>query len=621
MALSGVLARLRRRRRVEERRYRVERPRPGLMDVVDYIAVNYFGGIGRWVVRNFELEEAIRRAGITTYPHLYASRMVLATVTTFLLSFYFSIWIALSGVSLPIKASLIFILMMLPVIVLAFFLLYPSLKISERKEGVDTELPFFAVYLATMSRARVPISVVLSRVAELKIFSAVRREAQLILRNIKLLGRDPLDAVEDNAIYHPSHRYRDLMLGYTTTVKIGGDVVHYLEIKANDIFESRLSDIKAIADRVSLYTEIYITVAVIAVIAFYVFFTISSVLGGGQGGVFGGVAQMILFSFVFLPFTTLVMLYLIHRAQPKSPVKVTAYYKAIIYYSIPLSLAVGTAAMILTGVITIFAGTVTYDKAFIVKSVITLDAYLLAFSIPPAIAYIIVARRHRGLGLALANFLRDLTEVRKTGLSPERSIENVSIRDYGPLNPIVRRMATGVRLGLNIEEAVRGAVKGVRDWVVLSTMRFLVDSIELGGGSPDVLETLARFTHSLVLLEEELKRKLRVYILMPYLGAILVTASSILILSFITQTLQTITPEGAGTIGAGFASVSVITEKEELAKIALFLLLGSIFNSWLMGIVAGKIRDGTVASGFIHASLLLLITSLVGIIALQTLPI
>jgi flagellar protein FlaJ len=190
----------------------------------------------------------------------------------------------------------------------------------------------------------------------------------------------------------------------------------------------------------------------------------------------------------------------------------------MIYYSIPLSLTIGTAVMILTGVINIFTGAVTYDKSFIARVVITFDTYLILFSLPPAIAYLIVARRHRGIGIALANFLRDLTEVRKTGLSPEKSIESVAARDYGPLNPVVRRMATSLRLGLSIEEAVRGAVRDIKDWIVLATMRFLVDSIELGGGSPDVLETLARFAHGLVTLEEELKKKLRLYVFMPYLG-------------------------------------------------------------------------------------------------------
>ncbi len=623
--MSGLLGRLRGGRRVE-RRYEVRKPRPTLIDIIDFIAINYLGRVGTWIARNFELEDAIRRAGMTIYPQLYAARVALATFTALFLALYLSLWIALSGINIILKAIIIVFLLLTPILVFAAGLAYPALKISERKEGVDTELPFFAAYLATMARARVPVSVVLTRVAELKIFNAMRREAQLILRNIKLLGKDPLDAVEDNAIYHPSFRYRDLMLGYTTTVKVGGDVVHYLEIKANDIFESRVADIKLLAERMSLYTEIYITIAVIATIAFYIFFTISSVLGG-QGGAFGGAAQIILFAFVFLPIMTLIMLYIIHKSQPKTPVRVTAPHRAIIYYSIPLSLALGTAAMILTGTISAFTGNVTYDKAFIVKSVITLDVFLLAFSLPPAITYIMIARKHRGLGLALANFLRDLTEVRKTGLSPERSIESVSVRDYGPLNPIVRRMATSIRLGLSIEEAVRGAVKGVKDWVVLATMRFLVDSIELGGGSPEVLETLARFAYSLVMLEEELKRRLRVYIFMPYLGAILVTASSIIVLSFIAETLQAITPEaatgvatGAATVG-GFGITLEAVQGEQLAKIALLLLLGSLFNSWLMGIVAGKIRDGTIASGFIHASLLLVITSIIGILAVQTLPI
>jgi hypothetical protein len=102
-----------------------------------------------------------------------------------------------------------------------------------------------------------------------------------------------------------------------------------------------------------------------------------------------------------------------------------------------------------------------------------------------------------------------------------------------------------------------------------------------------------------------------------------VAGSSILILSFTAETLQTITPETPGLqTPAAIGGVTLeAVQGEELAKIALYLLLGSVFNAWLMGIVAGKIRDGSIAAGFVHGILLLVITSVIGLLALQTLPI
>lgn len=597
----------------ERREYKPRRPTPSITDIIDFIAVQYFRGPGRWLVKTFELEAQIKRAGLLIYPDLYGARLALALAFASGLALYLSVWTALTHLSIVVKLALIFMYFMIPLLVFVYGLIYPSMKASDRKEGVESELPFFVVYLSTLARAGVPVSVIVDRVSKLKIFNAIRREAQLITRDIRLLGKDPLDAVENNALNHPSPRYRDFMLGYSTTVKTGGDVIHYLEIRTQDILQSRLSEMRLIADRMSLYTELYITFAVIATLAFYLFFTISSIFQVGSG--FGNLANFALYIFVVMPSVTIILLYMVHKAQPKSPIASKSPTRALISYGLPAAFLLGPLTAFTTGAIDLLYGA-EVSRGKILATSYSLGVFLVALSVPPAIAYIRENRKVRDLSRAVANFLRDLAEIRKTGLGPEKSIEALSGRDYGPLTPIVQKMASSLRLGLNLEEAVRNAVRGYKDWLLLASFRFLVDSIDLGGGNPEVLDSLARYAHSLVDLEEELRKRLRVYLIMPYVGAILVTGSSILILTFISQTLQVISPEG--TIGAvGVRPVG----PQDLVKIALLLSVGAVFNSWLMGIMAGKIRDRTIAAGFIHGTLLVIITLLIITVSLYVLGI
>ncbi len=610
--IERILERVRGR---ERREYRPRRPAPSIRDVIDFIAVRYFRDIGRWIVKTFELDEQIKRAGLLVYPDLYGARLALALAVASFIAIYLSVWTVLTNLSLIVKIGLLIIYFMIPLLVFAYGLIYPSMKASDRKEGVESELPFFAVYLSTLARAGVPVAVIVDRVSKLKIFAAIRREAELITRDIRLLGKDPLDAVESNALNHPSPRYRDFMLGYSTTVKTGGDVVHYLEIRAQDILQSRLAEMRLISERMSLYTELYITFAVIATLAFYLFFTISSIFQTGGGG-FQSLANFALYSFVVMPTITIIMLYMVHKAQPKSPIAIKSPTRALIIYGIPAALILGPLTAFATGSINLLFGA-PVDKGAIIGASVTLGVFLVALSLPPAIAYTRESRKMRGLSRAVANFLRDLAEIRKTGLGPEKSIEALSGRDYGPLTIIVKKMATSLRLGLNLEEAVRNAVKGYKDWLLLASFRFLVDSVDLGGGNPEVLDSLARYAHSLVDLEEELRKRLRVYLVMPYIGAILVTGSSMLVLAFISQTLQVVSPEtGVG----GALGIKPVTG-EDMAKIALLLSVGAVFNAWLMGIMAGKIRDRTIAAGFTHATLLVLITLAIIIVALYALGI
>ncbi len=612
------MAKLLRRRRRQERPLRTPPARKRkvtLTEILDYFVIRYFSGIGEWIDKQFEMEKNLRKAGMLVYHKLYSARIAAMTVMSFILAVYFSIIIALLDISLIIKVLAVLFLMLSPIIVFVSMLIYPSIKQGQRKQKVETELPFFAAYLATMVRAGVSVSKILERVSQLKIFDAMRKEALIIVRNINMFGEDPLKAIEDHVIDHPSYKFREFMLGYTTTVKTGGDVTHYIEIRTQDIFSSRMNDLKLIAERTSMFTEIYITVAVIMTIVFYVFFTISSIFPAAGG--FGGIAQLTVFSFVILPMLTIFILYLIHSNQPKTPIKIKEPIAYMILLGVPASIVVGVVSYYATGANLIFDRNVINFQT-ITGLTLTLSLALIALSLPPAISYITISRRHTGLAEATASFLRDLTEIRKTGLSPEKSILSLMERNYGKLTPILRKAGAALLLGLGVEKALASALKGYKDWMLLANMRFLADTIELGGGSPETLDALAKYSFNLVELDKETKKKLRTYIVMPYLGAILVASSSLLILNFTSQTLTEVANPGAG-MGGGLGGGNI--SPETLKQIAMLLSLSAVFNSFLMGIVAGKIQSQTIAAGFVHSILLIIITLITVIVTLSKIAI
>ncbi|MEB3851274.1 MAG: type II secretion system F family protein [Desulfurococcales archaeon] len=634
MALEGLRRRLRRlgsllpRRRGARRaaapgerlptepRSRVYRParRLTLQDAIDVVAMSYFRGAAEKLVRTFELDSAIRRAGMRISPDMYAARLLLYTAVTAFLSAYFSLLIAVLDIAVAVKAIAILMLLMAPLIVFGMGLAYPSGRIGDRKSGVETELPFFAAYLTTMARGGVSVGKILERVSNLKIFRAIREEARMIVRDIRVFGKDPLSAIEANALEHPSPRYRDLMLGYVTSVRTGGDVLHYLEIRTQDIFTSRISELKTIAERMSMFTEVYVTVAVILTLVFYIFFTISAIFPTSGFG--GGVAQLALFSFVFLPTITVLLLYMIHKAQPRTPIEFRAPYRNTLIIGAPLALVAFPIILYGTGGYQALYGA-SITAGSIIGLAAALSGSLIALALPGAATYIREKRRTRGLGRATANFLRDLAETRKTGLSPEKSIEMLADRDYGPLTPIVRRAAAALTLGMELEEALRRALRGFRDWLLLANFRFLADSIQVGGGTSETLDSLARYAHSLVEIEEELKRRLRSYIFMPYMGAILVVVSSLLVLGFTASTLTSHQAQtGPGALGLGGGA----TIAQQIPKIALLLTLGGVFNAWLMGLVAGKIQDSYLAAGFVHSIILTLISLAASALVIHTVP-
>ncbi|HID40730.1 MAG TPA: hypothetical protein EYP33_01075, partial [Pyrodictium sp.] len=221
-----------------------DRVKISLLDIIDSLAWITLGSLAIKFARTFEIEMSLRRAGLLIHPHIYAARALFLTFTALIASILTSSLVMLFVESLPICIAVIALACSMPLAIFSIFMVYPSIKASARIKSVDHELPFFAAYLTTMAYSGVPPEKVVEIVSRLKLFKGIREEAQRILRDVKLFGRDPLTAIENVAVTHPSMLFRELMLGYTTTIRTGGDVIHYLESRTQDLFRRRIEDIQ-----------------------------------------------------------------------------------------------------------------------------------------------------------------------------------------------------------------------------------------------------------------------------------------------------------------------------------------------------------------------------------------
>ncbi len=574
----------------------------------DRLAIMLFGRVARKLVSVFELEKSMREAGMEIHPTTFAARLLMYTFLSGILMSIVTIVAASLGAPTILVVTLVLLIFLIPLMVFGIGLSIPSMRKGSREKGVDSELPYFAAYMTTMAYAGTAPESIFEKVAKLKVFRAIREEAMRIMRDVRVFGQDPLSAIERNAYFHPSKLYRDLLLGYTTTVRTGGDVLHYLEVKTIDIFRQFGENLKGIAERIGLVIEAYIAVAVIGTLSFYIFFVVSGILPGGAGfGGFAGYSGMILYSFLMMPALTLVMLLVADAAQPKTPIYHREPY-AWLLISIPLGLTILVAGLLSTGSYEVLiGGRVNPQQLYTLLAVFTLS--LSVISLIPAAIHMRIYRKLRGLHHSLATFLRDLAEVRKTGLSPEKTIIMLSERDYGGLTAIIRRAAGALALGLPIEQAVREAVRGIKDWFLLVNLRILVDAIDVGGGTPQILDTMARYAAELATLMDELKRRLRSYAFMPYFGSLLITVASLMT---IVALVQAVTQTGLEAQAPGATAIALMGPQEIMRLVAI-TLIGSIFNAWLMGLVVGKVQTMMTSAGFIHSTILAIITAVIGL--------
>jgi len=208
-------------------------------------------------------------------------------------------------------------------------------------------------------------------------------------------------------------------------------------------------------------------------------------------------------------------------------------------------------------------------------------------------------RRKRSVEGKLANFLRDISEIRKTGLAPEKTIEQLSDRDYGGLSRHVQKISAQLSWGTPMRVVLQNFSSAVKSWVTKAMTFLLLEVVDVGGGSPKMFIGLADFTEKSAQLEKEKKSLVRPYLIIPYIGAILVVITTAMMVYFISS------PD----LSAGNIDISAyLTSPAVIAQATNILLTASFFQAWVMGFVAGKMGEDSVADGFKHSTLLIVIS-------------
>ena len=524
--------------------------------------------------RIYSFKNVLEKARIRIYPETYVSLMYLFALLTVPVAIVSAILLLVFGF-MPLLFLVPF-----PLYIIAGFLLIPMSKASERSAGVERDMPFAAAYVSVMASGGIAPYSSFKRLSAVELMPAMQVEAKDIIKDVEIFGADPLSALESAARRNPLDIFRDFLSGYASTVIIGGDIGHFLERKAEDIFKARALRVKAAAERLGMLLETFIIVMVMMSLCFYILFSVDSIYSVGTD-MYSGI---IMYTYLFTPILSGVFIYLAHSMQPKSPMTDMRPYKI---FGI-----CGAIGVVLFLALTGFAGLVSLPIALDLPSAAALA--LVVSTGPPAFVYMKLSKQRTGLEQGINSFLRDLTEVRKTGLSPEKCIESLSTRDYGVFTKELRKISSEISWGIPVKKVIGEFLRRTKSWMTQIVMFLLIETIDVGGGTIPMIESLARFNNLTQEVEKEKKMQTRPYVFMPYLASILLVATTIMMMSFTTGTL---------TVGVPGAELPV----KDFSMMKTIFLTSVIFHSYLIGIVAGKIADESVASGFKHATILVIV--------------
>ena len=583
-----------------------------------------FGWMGRPLSGFFRgLGANLEAAAIKMHPEVYMSIIGFSSILSIIAigGFIASLFLlhSLTGIMLlplklllsaPLSLRLIIISIssLIPLFIILLGALIPKLMASNRASKLRNEIPYASMYMSVMTSGGLSPYQSLMRMREMGLLPTLREEMKRLQILILSTGMDPVSAMERAVRVVGIKEYKSLLLGYASIVRRGGDVLHYLYSQTESMFEDLSIRIRAMGERLSMLMEANIIISILGALGLIMIFIVS--LSLPTVGMSFTPEQFSLFSFLILPMLSLLFMYLGDLVQIGMG---TSSWRVYLYPAAATPLAIFIALQtVLPSLIRVRPLVPQLEAA--VKSIATLLGFsngtetvfglslsLLTISIPGIIGDWLYAERDRKVFEGVASFIRDIVETRKTGLSPERCIIALSDKDYGEFTPHLEKIALKLRWGVSLRSIFEEFKERVRNWLAQAVIYFLIDAIEIGGGTEDTLEILADFVEKTQHLEQERRGLLAPLTFIPYIGAILLTSTTVIFLRFF-----------ANLVSLGGLGIPQVT----LRKV---LLTPLVLHSFILGLTTGKLGcSNRVSAGFKHSTILLLV-SLLGIWAASNL--
>ena len=561
-----------------------------------------FGPLGRALLKAFKrVDKDLEASGMAIHPEVYLSIAsfiaILSPAVSFTLLVTSTLLLGLPKVGLPV---LILFIVFPPLLVIMVSLILPRLVLANKISKLKIEIPYASMYMSVMVSGGLSPYASLLRLRKMNLMPILSQDIKRIQRTVLATGADPVSAMERAAKTCDLKEYKDLLLGYASTIRTGGDVLHYLYSQTVTMFRDMKTRLKAVGETMGMLMETYMIVAVLGALGLYMIFIVSLALP--DVGLRITPAQFFLFAFVVLPAISLVFMYISDTMQINYPLSNWKIY-AVFLAMLPLGFFL-ISQMVLPYLDMGRAFTSLYALPRQLRLLLRfgegsepalgLAISLIAITLPVAILDVHESRRERNILNEVTNFLRDLVENRKSGLSPERCIQALASKDYGKFTKHLKRIAAELKWGFSLRSIFEGFKKKTKNWLTLIYMYLLIDTIEVGGGTEESLEALTEFAESAKSMEKERSTMLTPLLIVPYIGAALLTVTTILFLQFFSK-----------MSAISNVSVPYIT----LTKI---LLTPLIFHAYMLGMVTGKIISGKTSSGFKHA-ILLTLAALAGI--------
>jgi archaellum biogenesis protein FlaJ (TadC family) len=264
------------------------------------------------------LKEEILKSNMNMLFELYVGKMLLVSFLSFFIALI-SVSAAMTFLGFQLVISLfsgLITAITSSFIILTIYHSYPFQLLTTKRNSIENSMPFAINHMGAIASSNIPPFTIFKLLSNVPEYGEIRNESERIVRNTETFGMDITAAIKNVAERTPSHGFRQFLLGFVSTIEIGGDLKKFLENAAKDaLFDYRIKRERYL-QTLSTYADFYTAVLIAAPLFFVSILSVMSLIGGEVLGMSIPMAMRVGI-YLLIPALNIIFIAFIHFTQVK----------------------------------------------------------------------------------------------------------------------------------------------------------------------------------------------------------------------------------------------------------------------------------------------------------------
>src|SRR5271157_2595003 len=258
-----------------------------------------------------EISRMLYQADMELTPGMFISMALVAALLAAVPMFIFSLIIFGISWYMYILVVVVFLVVggMFP------FVIYN--KISNKKIGIEKEIPFALAYMSILASAGSTPLDILRRMA-IENYGDISSEFRKVVYRIDVLGDDEVSSINDLANNTPSEIFRSIVVDIANIMYSGSGMKEYLEAKSKDLMNIKRQTQREFVDSLYIYGEMYMG----GILMMMIMSVIGIVMCGALNidiGPFKPSEAFVFFIYLIMPLVNIIFYLLLEMKYARSP--------------------------------------------------------------------------------------------------------------------------------------------------------------------------------------------------------------------------------------------------------------------------------------------------------------